>query len=402
MKKKKLSVLGSTGSIGVSTLQVVERFPERFEIIGLAAGQNRALLEEQIERFHPKVVSLASEDAARDTRKKMPGLEVLSGIEGLIRVSTLPEIDMVVSALVGALGLIPTISAIRAGKDIALANKEALVMAGGVVMKEATDMEVKILPVDSEHSAIFQCLHGHRYEDIRRLIITASGGPFIELPLPMLKKVTPREALKHPNWKMGPKITIDSATLMNKGLEVIEAHHLFGIEIDRIQVLLHPQSLIHSAVEFKDGSIIAQMALPDMKGPIGYALSYPERLESDLPALDLAGVDSLTFIEPDFERFPCLPLAYSALRVGGTMPAVLSASNEVAVKAFLEREIEFMDIPVIIKETMEAHKFKIQNSILNQVQDKIQNKPLLNEILIADKWAREEALRKIQNLNIKT
>lgn len=391
MKKKKLSILGSTGSIGVSTLQVVERFPERFDVLGLAAGQNRLLLEEQIERFKPKAVSLSDHDTAEELKKKRPELEVLSGIEGLIRVATLPEVDMVVSALVGAIGLIPTVSAIRSGKDIALANKETLVMAGDIVMRESKERGVKILPVDSEHSAIFQCLQGHRHEDVRRLILTASGGPFINLSTSMLRKVTPQEALKHPNWKMGTKITIDSATLMNKGLEVIEAHHLFGIDIDRICVLLHPQSLIHSAVEFKDGSIIAQMALPDMKGPISYALSYPERLESNLPSLDLATVGTLTFMEPDNERFPCLALAYTAMRKGGTMPAVLSAANEVAVESFLENRIEFMDIPLIIKETMEAHKFEIRNS-----KCEIRNKPLLEDILNADRWARNEAIKKVQ------
>lgn len=395
MKKKRLSILGSTGSIGVSTLQVIENFPERFEVLGLSAGKNRALLEEQIKRFRPKVVSLSDDDAANDIRKRISGVEVLSGIEGLIRVSTIPEIDMVVSALVGAIGLVPTISAIRAGKDIALANKEVLVMAGSIVMKEAGDRGVEIFPIDSEHSAILQCLQGHRFEDVRRLILTASGGPFINLPLPMLKKVTPQDALKHPNWKMGPKITIDSATLMNKGLEVIEAHHLFGIEIDRIDILLHPQSLIHSAVEFKDGSIIAQMALPDMKGPISYALSYPERLEINLSSLDLAEVGSLTFMEPDYERFPCLPLAYDAIREGGTMPTVLSASNEVAVKAFLDNKIEFMDIPVIIKETMEAHKIMGADNV-----GAYHDKPNLDDILNADRWARDEALRKIQTMKI--
>jgi 1-deoxy-D-xylulose-5-phosphate reductoisomerase len=396
MKKKKLSILGSTGSIGVSTLQVVERFPERFEITGLAAGQNRPLLEEQIERFHPKIVSLAKEEAARDLRKRRSDIEVLSGVEGLIRVATLPEIDMVVSALVGAIGLIPTVSAIRAGKDIALANKESLVMAGEIVMKEADEVGVKILPVDSEHSAIYQCLLGHRYEDIRKIILTASGGPFIDLPAPLLKNVTPQDALKHPNWKMGPKITIDSATLMNKGLEVIEARYLFGIEIDRIDVLLHPQSIIHSAVEFKDGSIIAQMALPDMKGPISYALSYPERLEGDSPSLDLSEMGALTFMEPDPDRFPCLPLAYSAIRQGGTAPAVLNASNEVAVKAFLEREIEFMDIPVIIKETMDAHKILGADNVGAWCA-----KPLLDDILKTDQWARDEAIKKVKSLKFK-
>lgn len=397
MKKKKLSILGSTGSIGVSTLQIVERFPEFFEVVGLAAGQNRILLEEQIEKFRPKVVSLSDNDAAEELRKKSPGLEALSGTEGLIRVATFPEVDMVVSALVGAVGLIPTVSAIRAGKDIALANKETLVMAGDIVMKEADERGIKILPVDSEHSAIFQCLQGHRHEDIKRLILTASGGPFVNLPSSMLKKVTPEDALKHPNWKMGSKITIDSATLMNKGLEVIEAHYLFGIDIDRIQILLHPQSVIHSAVEFRDGSVIAQMSIPDMKGPISYALSYPERLESDLPSLDLAAVGNLTFMEPDYEKFPCLVLAYTAIREGGTMPAVLSASNEVAVESFLEKKVEFMDIPVIIKETMDAHK------IAGAYHDvgAWHAKPLLDEILSADRWARDEAINKVQNIKVK-
>jgi 1-deoxy-D-xylulose-5-phosphate reductoisomerase len=388
VKKKKLSILGSTGSIGVSTLQIVERFPEFFEVIGLAAGQNRALLEDQIRKFKPKVVSLSDNNTVAEMKKKRPGLEILSGVDGLIRVATFPEVDMVVSALVGAVGLIPTMSAIRAGKDIALANKETLVMAGDIVMKEADERGIKILPVDSEHSAIFQCLQGHRHEDITRLILTASGGPFINLPASMLKKVTPEDALKHPSWKMGSKITVDSATLMNKGLEVIEAHYLFGIDVDRIHILLHPQSLIHSAVEFKDGSVIAQMALPDMKGPISYALSYPERLESDLPPLNLAAIGSLTFMEPDFERFPCLPLAYSAIKEGGTMPAVLSAANEIAVELFLENRLEFTDIPVIIKETMDVHK----------LAESYRDKPLLDDILNADRWARDEALKKVQNV----
>lgn len=388
MKKKRLSILGSTGSIGVSTLDVVERFPDRFEISGLAAGQNSFLLEEQIKKFHPRVVSLSDESAAENLRKKVSGVEIFTGLEGLIKVSTIPDIDMVVSALVGAIGLIPTLSAIRAGKDIALANKEVLVMAGEIVMKEASERGIKILPVDSEHSAIFQCLKGQRYEDVRRLILTASGGPFIDYSLSMLKKVTPREALKHPNWKMGQKITVDSATMMNKGLEVIEAHRLFGVETERISILIHPQSIIHSAVEFKDGSIISQMSLPDMKGPISYALSYPERLESNIPPLDLSVIGSLTFFEPDNERFPCIPLAYSALKQGGTMPTVLNASNEVAVKAFLDNQIEFMDIPVIIEETMAAHK----------VVGAYHDKPNLDDILTADKWARDEALKKVQTM----
>lgn len=395
MKKKKLSILGSTGSIGVSTLQVVERYPERFKILGLTAGQNRVLLEEQIERFKPDVVSLSDEGAAGELKKKRSGLDILSGVEGLIGVATIPEVDMVVSALVGAVGLVPTMSAIRAGKDIALANKETLVMAGDIVMKEAYERGIKILPIDSEHSAIFQCIQGHRHEDIKKLILTASGGPFLNLSTTMLKKVTPQEALKHPNWKMGPKITIDSATLMNKGLEVIEAHYLFGIDVDRINILLHPQSLIHSAVEFKDGSIIAQMSLPDMKGPISYALSYPERLESDMPSLDLAAAGSLTFIEPDPERFPCLILAYAAIRGGGTLPAVLSAANEVAVELFLENRlenrIEFIDIPAIIKETMDDHKSS----------GVYRHRPELDDILDADRWARDEVLKKVQSLKLK-
>lgn len=391
MKKKKLSILGSTGSIGVSTLQVVERYPERFKILGLTAGQNRVLLEEQIERFKPYVVSLSDEGAAGELKKKRSGLDILSGVEGLIGVATIPEVDMVVSALVGAVGLVPTMSAIRAGKDIALANKETLVMAGDIVMKEAYERGIKILPIDSEHSAIFQCIQGHRHEDIKKLILTASGGPFLNLSTTMLKKVTPQEALKHPNWKMGPKITIDSATLMNKGLEVIEAHYLFGIDVDRINILLHPQSLIHSAVEFKDGSIIAQMSLPDMKGPISYALSYPERLESDMPSLDLAAAGSLTFIEPDPERFPCLILAYAAIREGGTLPAVLSAANEVAVELFLENRIEFIDIPAIIKETMDDHKSS----------GVYRHRPELDDILDADRWARDEVLKKVQSLKLK-
>ncbi len=377
--RKRIAILGSTGSIGVSTLDVVERNPERFEVVGLTAGSNIDLLEKQIKRFNPKVVAVYNEEQAERLKKRIGNRvpEIYSGSEGITEVSILPEVELVISAIVGAAGLIPTISAIRKGKDIALANKETLVMAGEIVMKLVKEKGVNIIPVDSEHSAIFQSLTGEKKGDIKRLILTASGGPFRNMPVSMLKKVSLKDALKHPNWNMGQKITIDSATMMNKGLEVIEARWIFGVDASCINVLIHPQSIIHSLVEFIDGSIIAQLGIPDMRTPISYALNYPGRVETSLPSLDLAETGKLTFEKPDTEKFPSLKYAFQALDEGGTMPAVLNAANEIAVQAFLKEEIAFTDIPGVILKTMDGHRSSAAN--------------ILEDVLEADTWARDKA-----------
>jgi 1-deoxy-D-xylulose-5-phosphate reductoisomerase len=376
---KKISILGSTGSIGQSTLAVVEKFPERFTVVALAAGNNVELFEKQVRRFRPSVVSVVSERSAADLRKRCSDLSVriFSGVEGMIQVAAVDEADITVSAIVGTAGLVPTMAAIRAGKDIALANKEVLVTAGELVMAECRAQGVRILPVDSEHSAIFQCLLAGASTDIRKLVLTASGGPFRAFAKKDLANVTPAQALKHPNWSMGRKITIDSATLMNKGLEVIEARWLFDIAPDKIKVLVHPQSIVHSMVEYHDGAVVAQLGMPDMKGPIAYALSYPERLSDVSPTLDLAQVGTLTFGEPDLDRFPCLAYAFDALKAGGSMTAVLSAANEVAVKYFLEEKIGYTDIARVIRTTMDAHT----PSNIKTVEDALK----------ADLWARQEA-----------
>ncbi len=386
---RRISILGSTGSIGRSTLSVVEMFPDRFSVVALAAGRNIELLEEQVRKFRPRIVSVISDAAAAELRERLEGVDVavLSGIEGMIATAAAEEADITVSAIVGTAGLVPTMSAIRAGKDIALANKEVLVTAGELVMRECERLGVRLFPVDSEHSAIFQCIGAGAAKDIRRLILTASGGPFRNLQRHALEKVTTEQALKHPNWSMGRKITIDSATLMNKGLEVIEARWLFGIGQERISVLIHPQSIVHSMVEYNDGAVVAQLGAPDMKGPIAFALSYPERLEGVAPSLDLAKVGALTFEEPDKERFPCLGYAYEALEAGGSMPAVLSAANEVAVKYFLEERIGFMDIPRVLRKTMKAHA----PSPIKTVDDALR----------ADLWARREAERVIESEMVK-
>lgn len=375
---KRLAILGSTGSIGINTLDIVRRFPERFEVISLSAGLNVALLKEQVLRFQPRMVSVLNQELGEALRKGLPGIgvEIVSGVEGLIRVATHPEVDQVVSAMVGAVGLIPTLSAIKTGKSIALANKEPLVMAGKLFMEEAKKNGARILPVDSEHSAVFQALLGHRKEDIRRLILTASGGPFLNLPPSKLHEVTVKEALHHPHWEMGKKVTIDSASLMNKGLEVIEAHWLFDIPVEKISVQIHPQSVVHSMVEYVDGSIIGQMGIADMRIPISYALSYPERINLQLPSLDLARMGALTFFSPDSEKFPCLRLAYQSIEIGETMPAILNAANEVAVNGFLEGWIKFTDIPLLLQKVMEEHEVKSVRTI--------------EDILRADQWAREK------------
>ena len=384
--KKRVSILGSTGSIGISALDVIERHGNRFEVEALTAWGNSDALKRQILRHRPKVACIVDEEKAATLKEDpaLKGTEILWGVGGLIEAATCRTSDLVVAAIVGAAGLIPTFAAIEAGKDIALANKETLVAAGNIVMKEVEKRGINLLPVDSEHSAIYQCLAGHRRSDIKRLVLTASGGPFRKKGQGELRRVKAKEALNHPTWSMGSKITIDSATLMNKGLEVIEARWLFNVAAEKIDVLIHPQSIVHSMVEYIDGSVIAQMGTPDMRGPIAYALSYPERLSAGARPLDLAKTGGLTFEEPDTGRFPALETCYEALKQGGTAPAVLSAANETAVDAFLSDKIGFTDIPAIIKQALTKHEAFEPSSI--------------EEVLRADRWGREEAKRAIQGL----
>ncbi len=374
---KNIAILGSTGSIGRSTLEVIAQNRDLFSVVALAAGSNIDLLEQQIKTFSPDVVAVTDKDAAHALSKRLKGTEILSGDEGTNHVAAYAKADFVVSAIVGSAGLLPTITAIKAGKTVGIANKEALVMAGDIVMKEAKRNKVKILPVDSEHSAVSQCMEGHKSSEVRRIILTASGGPFVNKMKNDLKNVKAKDALKHPNWNMGRKITIDSATLMNKGLEVIEACWLFGLSPEQVDVLIHPQSIIHSLVEFKDRSCLAQMSIPDMRGPISYALSYPERLPETIPGLELAKIGTLTFSAPDHDMFPCLAYAYEAIKKGGALPAVLNAANEIAVHAFLGDKIGFTDIPDVIRKTVESHTVKPAIE--------------LGDLLEADRWAREKA-----------
>jgi 1-deoxy-D-xylulose-5-phosphate reductoisomerase len=377
---KPIAILGSTGSVGVTTLDLVARFPDRFKVAALAAGRNLDLLAEQVERFSPELVSVATPELARDLSARLSSrrFTVVHGIDGTIAVATHPEARLVVSALVGAIGLRPTLAAIAAGKDIAFANKEVMVIGGEIVTGAARCHGVRLLPVDSEHNAIFQCLEGRPVSTLKRIILTASGGPFRELAPAQFASITVQDALKHPTWQMGNKITIDSATLMNKGLEVIEAHWLFGLEPERISVVIHPQSVIHSMIELVDGSLLAQMAIPDMTIPVAYALAFPERLALDhLAPLSLTTVAQLTFEEPDLERFSCLRLAYDALSAGGTMPACLNAANEELVQGFLDGRASFLDIPRCIEAVMARHD----------------NQPARNleDLLEVDRWARARA-----------
>jgi 1-deoxy-D-xylulose-5-phosphate reductoisomerase len=375
---KKISILGSTGSIGTSTLDVVRQNPGELQVIALACGKNLDLVAKQIEEFRPRLVSVRNPaDAALLKGKIREKVEILSGEEGAVAVATHPEVDMVMSAIVGAAGLVPTYAAIRAKKDIALANKETMVIAGEFMNAAAKECGVKILPVDSEHSAIFQCLAAGDHSEIRRLILTASGGPFLNKPAADLAAVTVEEALKHPNWNMGAKITIDSATLMNKGLELIEARWLFDVEPARLDVHVHPQSIVHSMVEFHDGSVMAQLGIPDMRVPIALALVHPKRLKNQLPQLKLTEVRELTFFTPDEEKFVCLRLAKQVLKAGGTLPAVLNAANEVAVQRFLDKKIPFLQIPVVVEKTLAAHRSQTPRS--------------LEQIVEIDQWARKQA-----------
>jgi 1-deoxy-D-xylulose-5-phosphate reductoisomerase len=385
---KRLTILGSTGSIGTNALKVIEAHPDLYRVTGLAAGSNVDLLANQIRRFQPSAVALRDEEQAEalDRRLGSHGKTcVYFGVEGFVRVATLEDADTVISAVSGSAGLRPTYAAILAGKEIALANKETMVMAGSLIMEEARKRGVAIIPVDSEHSAILQCLQGHPREDLKRVILTASGGPFNDFPLEKLKSVTPAQALMHPNWSMGRKITIDSASLMNKGLEVIEARWLFDLSMDQITVLIHPQSIVHSLVEYKDGSVIAQLGIPDMLTPISYALSYPHHRETSLPSLKLEEVTPLTFMLPEGRKFRCLDLAFEAAQIGDSMPAVLNAANEEAVDLFLEDRIGFLEIPLLIEEIMKAHRpFSVDT---------------IEKVLEADAWARQTVRRFRQENN---
>ncbi len=380
MDAKRIAILGSTGSIGVKALEVVRAHPNRYRVLGLAAGRNTGLLRKQIRDFKPIAVAVQDQDLVLELKRELGGDDsplLLYGNEGYIKIATLEEVDTVISAITGAAGLLPTYEAIKAGKHIALANKETMVMAGPLVMSEAENRGVPILPIDSEHSAIFQALQGHPRADLNRVILTASGGPFVDMSLDEMKSVSPAQALDHPNWSMGAKISIDSATLMNKGLEAIEAKWLFKLEMHQIGILIHPQSIVHSMVEYKDGSILAQLAVPDMTIPISYALSFPRHLETSLPPLKLEEVGTLTFREPEMDKFRCLELALKAADTGDSMPAVLNGANEVAVAAFMEGRIGFLDIPKLIEKTMGAHDPHPINSI--------------EAVIEADRWARKKA-----------
>ncbi len=375
---KNIALLGSTGSIGENSLDVVRQHPERFRVLYLTAHRNAEKLIRQAREFRPIGVVIADPAFYGTVRDALQGIcKVSAGPEGIRNIVQDPAVNLVLNALVGAAGLLPTYRAILAGKNIALANKESLVMAGQLISRAIRQYGVHLLPIDSEHSAIWQCLQGERRENIRRIFLTASGGPFRTWTREKMKRVTVEQALAHPNWAMGPKITIDSATLMNKGLEVIEAYWLYQVKLEQIEVVIHPQSIIHSLVEFVDGSVKAQLGIPDMRIPIQYALSYPERLPLQTEFLSLPRIKKLTFEPPDRKKFPALELAYQALRSGGTAPAVLNVANEVAVQRFLQREIPFLDIPVVVEKTLQAHQIRHDYTI--------------EDLLEIEKWTREFA-----------
>jgi len=376
---RKIALLGSTGSIGKSTLEVVSQHPEEFQIVSLAAGSNIELLHRQVELYRPKLVSVSTKEGVDELRSLLGDkqVEVLCGDEGLIAAASIAEADFVMTAIVGSVGVAPTLAAIQAGKTIGLANKETLVSAGHIVMQAARQRNVHIIPVDSEHSAIYQCLQGERKEDVSKIILTASGGSFRHLSREELQQVTVTEALNHPNWNMGAKITIDSATMMNKGFEVIEAHWLFDLPYEQIECILHYESIIHSMVEYKDRAVMAQLGTPDMKVPIQYALSYPKRKALETEPLDLIKFNTLHFAKMDYERYPMLALAYTCGKTGGTLPTVLNAANEVAVARFLRGEITFLEIERIVASVCEAHT--------------VEANPSLESIFAADVWARKQA-----------
>ena len=387
---KTIALLGSTGSIGMSTLDLVRQFPERFRIHGMVAGVNLKRLAAQVKEFSPRVVSIKHEKDVPRMRRLLNGrrVEVLWGDAGAADVASAADVDVVLAAIVGGAGLMPTFKALNAGKEIALANKEALVMAGELFVSSAEKKGVRLMPVDSEHSAIFQCLQGNRRDEVDKIILTASGGPFLRTPLKRLDNVTVAQALKHPNWKMGRKITIDSATMMNKGLEVVEARWEFQMAPENIEVVIHPQSVVHSMVRYQDGAVIAQLGVPDMRIPIAYALAYPHRLKGKWQALELTRHGELNFLPVDHKRYPALGLAYGALSVGGTMPTVLNAANEVAVEAFLEGRIGFREIHRVIDKTMQRHE---------------SGRPVdIGEILSVDRWARENASSLVKGIQGRT
>lgn len=365
---KKIAILGSTGSIGTQTLDIVRNNKDDLEVLALAAGSNVKLMEEQVREFSPKVVAMWSESAASDLKARIDDMDVkvLSGMDGLLEIAVMAEVEVLVTAIVGMIGIRPTIEAIKAGKDIALANKETLVCAGHIIMPLAKECGVSILPVDSEHSAIFQSLNGEPKNRIQKILLTASGGPFRGRCREELKNIQVEDALKHPNWAMGRKITIDSSTLVNKGLEVMEAKWLFGVEPEQIQVVVHPQSIIHSMVEYVDGAVIAQLGIPDMKLPIQYALFYPDRRVMNEKKLDFFELQNMTFEKPDVDTFYGLKLAYQALKEGGSVPTVYNAANEKAVALFLDRKISYLQIPELIERSMAAHQ-KVENPDVNQI-----------------------------------
>ena len=386
---KAITLLGSTGSIGTQTLDIVSQYPEQFRIVGMAAGRNLSLLVEQIRQFRPEIVAIADATQLTDLKGAIADLDpqptLVAGEAGVVEVAGYGDAESVVTGIVGCAGLLPTIAAIKAGKDIALANKETLIAGGPVVLPLVEAHDVKLLPADSEHSAIFQCLQGVPEEGLRRIILTASGGAFRDWPVEKLPLVTVADALKHPNWSMGRKITVDSATLMNKGLEVIEAHYLFGVDYDHIDIVIHPQSIIHSLIEVQDTSVLAQLGWPDMRLPLLYALSWPERIATNWEPLDLVKSGDLTFREPNHQKYPCMKLAYAVGRAGGSMPAVLNAANEQAVALFLEEKIAFVDIPRMIE--IVCDRFQAQNA----------NHPTLDDILQADQWARQAVIAASQS-----
>ena len=381
---KAITLLGSTGSIGTQTLDIVAQYPDQFRIVGLAAGRNVEMLRSQIQQFRPAIAAICEEDKLPELKEAIADLDpqpiLVSGEKGVIEVARYGDAETVVTGIVGCAGLLPTIAAIEAGKDIALANKETLIAGGPIVLPLVEKHGVKLLPADSEHSAIFQCLQGVPTGGLRRILLTASGGAFRDWAVEKLAEVRVADALKHPNWSMGRKITVDSATLMNKGLEVIEAHFLFGVDYDHIEIVIHPQSIIHSLIELQDTSVLAQLGWPDMRLPLLYALSWPERIHTDWQQLDLVKAGDLTFKAPDHQKYPCMQLAYAAGRAGGSMPAVLNAANEQAVALFLEEKIRFLDIPRCIESVCDRHQV-----------DNCPN-PSLEDIVAADRWARQEVL----------
>jgi 1-deoxy-D-xylulose-5-phosphate reductoisomerase len=375
---KRIAILGSTGSIGQNTLDVIERLPDEFEVVGLSANSNIDILYQQIRRFSPKTVAVRDNLSAQTLRKKLDSrIKLLAGEYAAVTIACDQRVDLIVLAISGAAALMPLIKAIEAGKDVALANKEALVMAGDIIMRKAKSKNVKILPIDSEQSAIWQCIDGKEKKNIKKIYLTASGGPLRDLNRSEFKKISLKRVLKHPRWKMGRKVTVDSATLMNKGLEVIETMRLFDVNVSQIEIVIHPESIIHSMVEFIDGSILAQLSITDMRIPIQYALTYPKRCPQDLASLDFFKLQKLTFYKPDLNKFPCLRLAYKTAQEGGSAPCVLNVSNEVAVNAFLNEKIDFLSIPKVIEKVLERHK--------------VVSHPKLEDIYYTDAWARKEA-----------